>query len=299
MHSLIDWLAPYQFSWLAVTVYPGAALAYALGMRQVRAAGGETGFWRPFAFFLGVALCYIVMHTKFDYYGQFLFFMHRAQHLVLHHVGAMLIALGMPFKYWSRAIPLGRQEVMLAFLRSRFSATTLHQAARACMYPIRILQHPLIGSLVFVGLIYFWLTPQVHFDAMLSHNLYLLMNWSMIVDGVLFWMVIVDPRPVEESRMPGYATRFMMIIGTTIPQILIGSFITLTSQNLYKVYAVCGRAWPIPPATDQLYGGLLTWIPPAMMELAGALIVLSLLMAREIRAGETPINPSRVIGDNG
>ena len=99
--------------------------------------------------------------------------------------------------------------------------------------------------------------------------------------------------------MAGYGTRFAMIIGTTIPQILLGSFITLTSQNLYKVYAVCGRAWPIPPATDQLYGGLLTWIPPAMMELVGVLIVLSLLMAREIRAGETSMNPSRATGGNG
>ncbi|HKI74305.1 MAG TPA: cytochrome c oxidase assembly protein, partial [Pseudomonadales bacterium] len=110
---------------------------------------------------------------------------------------------------------------------------------------------------------------------------YLLMNWSMLVDGVLFWMVLVDARPIELSHLPGYATRFVMIIATTIPQILLGAYITFSTRNLYSVYSVCGRAWPIAPERDQLYGGLLTWIPPAMMELVAALIVLSLLMARE------------------
>lgn len=275
---MIDWLAPYQFSWLAATLYPGAALAYGVGLRAIHRRGLRAGFWRPFAFFTGIALCYIVMHTKFDYYGQFLFFMHRAQHLVLHHVGAMLIALGNPARYWRAAIPP-------ALALQRFPTLV-----RGLMLPVRILQHPFIGSCVFIGLIYFWLTPAIHFDAMLSHRLYLLMNWSMVIDGVLFWMVIVDARPLEVSPMPGYATRFAMIIGTTIPQIVLGAYIAFSSENLYKVYAVCGRAWPIAPQMDQLYGGLLTWIPPAMMELAAALIVLSLLMARDFRAMNSPVS---------
>ena len=230
------------------------------------------------------------MHTRFDYYGQFLFFMHRAQHLVLHHVGAMLIALGLPFRYWRAGLAGPLKRHLIEPLAQRFSMRRVSAAGHALGYPIRILQHPVIGSLIFVGLILFWLTPAVHFDAMLSHKLYLLMNWSMVIDGVLFWMVIIDPRPPAESGMPDYATRFFMIIGTTIPQILLGSFITLSSQNLYKVYAVCGRAWPIAAGTDQIYGGLLTWIPPAMMELAAALIVLSLLMKREVAKSNPSIS---------
>jgi putative membrane protein len=285
MNGLIGWVAPYQFSWLAATLFPAAAVGYALGVRAVRAKGEAAGFWRPFAFFLGLALCYTVMHTKFDYYGQYLFFMHRAQHLVLHHVGAMLIALGNPLKFWGAALaPRFSTPARGLLSRADTSARIMWLLARAITIPVRVLQHPIIGSIVFVGLIYFWLTPDIHFNAMLSHNLYLLMNWSMLIDGVLFWMVIVDPRPLDTSPMPGYATRFMMIVGTTIPQILLGAYITFSKENLYNVYSVCGRAWPIAPQTDQLYGGLLTWIPPAMMELIAALIVLSLLMARDLQA---------------
>jgi putative membrane protein len=43
---------------------------------------------------------------------------------------------------------------------------------------------------------------------------------------------------------------------------------------VYDVYEVCGRAWPMPPETDQLIGGVLTWIPPAMMSILGILIIL-------------------------
>lgn len=278
---MIYWLTPYQFSWLAVIVYPGAALAYYLGMRSVRAGGGRTGFWRPFMFFTGVALCFIWMQTRLDYYSQFLFFMHRIQHLVLHHTGAMLIALGLPMKYWRAAVPRSASTRVYSFLNNYFSNETLAALGRILTSPVRMLQHPLIGSFMFVGLIYFWLTPAIHFNAMLSYDRYLVMNWSMVIDGVLFWMVVIDPEPPEKSRMPNYGTRFMMIIGTTFPQILLGAFITLSTENLYKVYAVCGRAWPISPKTDQLYGGLMTWIPPAMMEGAALLIVLSLLMARD------------------
>lgn len=272
--ELIEWLAPWRFSWLAVTLLPLAALLYGIGVRATLAQGSAVGFWRPASFFIGLALCYIVLHTRADYYGQYLFFMHRGQHLVLHHLGALLIALGNPVRFWKQAASLAPFSL---------PPLTLQLAA----IPVRVLQHPVIGSAVFFGLIYFWLVPEIHFDAMLSHELYLVMNWSMFIDGVLFWLVIVDPRRPEDSEMPRYGIRMLMIIFTAIPQIVLGAYITFSRQNLYDVYSVCGRAWPISPETDQLYGGLLTWIPPAMMEVIAALIVLSMIMRQERDEGST------------
>ncbi len=34
-----------------------------------------------------------------------------------------------------------------------------------------------------------------------------------------------------------------------------------------SIYAACGRAWDLSPMDDQQLGGLLTWIPAAMMSL--------------------------------
>jgi putative membrane protein len=61
-------------------------------------------------------------------------------------------------------------------------------------------------------------------------------------------------------------------------QIIIGAYIALSDQVLYDVYNVCGRAWPISPHTDQVIGGLTTWIPAAMMSVIGILLVIRLWM---------------------
>jgi putative membrane protein len=37
------------------------------------------------------------------------------------------------------------------------------------------------------------------------------------------------------------------------------------------------------PETDQLFGGLLTWIPPAMMSIVGILIILRRAMQEDDR----------------
>lgn len=66
--------------------------------------------WRAGAFWSGFALIYIALHTGFDYYAQHAFFMHRLQHLALHHLGPFLIALGLSdasLPAWRR--PTGRR----------------------------------------------------------------------------------------------------------------------------------------------------------------------------------------------
>jgi len=71
-----------------------------------------------------------------------------------------------------------------------------------------------------------------------------------------------------------YGTRIIMLWAIMLPQIAIGAYIALSSTILYTSYSVCGRAWPIAPMTDQDIGGLITWIPAAMMSAVGALVVL-------------------------
>ncbi|EKF73907.1 inner membrane protein [Alcanivorax hongdengensis A-11-3] len=214
-------------------------------------------------------LCYAVMHTQFDYYARFMFFMHRLQHLVLHHLGAFLIALANP-------IPV----FMAAFGRWR-----LPGLAMAWRPLRRILFDPVVATVLFVGLIFFWLWPAVHFDAMLSLPRYELMNASMLVDGVIFWLVILDPRDPQKAGTSGFGVRFMMLLGALFPQILLGAYITFSPPGLYDVYSVCGRAWPIDPATDQVLGGVFTWIPPAMMTVLGALVVLRLYLHYDNQRG--------------
>jgi putative membrane protein len=139
----------------------------------------------------------------------------------------------------------------------------------------RVVQNAFVAPVLFVGLIAFWLTPAVHFDAMLSGRLYAVMNWSMLIDGLLFWMLMLDPRTREQGALLALGPRVLIVLAASIPQILIGAHITFAAGDLYDVYDVCGRAWDVSARTDQRLGGLITWIPAAMMHVVGALVIIS------------------------
>ncbi|MAL99607.1 cytochrome c oxidase assembly protein [Hydrocarboniclastica marina] len=257
-------LLPYDFSLPTVVAFAAVLVFYLLGLRWLP-AGERIGPWRIFAFLFGLGICYVVLHTRYDYYAQFMFFIHRAQHLVLHHLGPFLIALSNPlplFRLWYRMIPGGAKPFL-----------------RPLRWVYDILQQPLIAAVLFVGLVYFWLWPSIHFDAMLSRDLYWLMNWSMLIDGLLFWWLMLDPRNPDLAGTLSYGKRIVILIVIMFPQIALGAWITLNKNPVYDVYAVCGRAWPLPAETDQMLGGILTWIPPAMMSVVGSLILLG-YMAR-------------------
>lgn len=271
----VRFLAPYQFSPLVAVISVVFAGLYLRGLREARRAGQPVSAGRRVSFALGFLLCYGVMHTRFDYFAQYLFFMHRLQHLVLHHAGPFLIALSAPWPVLGLGLP--------ATLRARWLRPCWRHRAVQATY--RFLQHPVIAPLLFVGLIYFWLVPAVHFDAMLSLQLYHLMNWSMLVDGLLFWWLMLNPKTSGSSMVLSYGLRIVILFVVMLPQIALGAYIALSERDLYDVYDVCGRAWPIAPRTDQQLGGLLTWIPAAMMSVLGIMVVLGFILRQDRDAG--------------
>jgi len=201
-----------------------------------------------------------------------MFWVHRLQHLILHHVAPFLVMLAVPGETLALGLP--------APLRERLLRPLLWSAPVRLGY--RCVQQPLVASLLFVGLIYFWLIPSVHFDAMLSATRYRIMNWSMVLDGLLFWWLVVSPHRPGAGGL-GYGVRIGMLWGVMLPQLALGAYIALHGTVLYDVYAVCGRAWPLSPLVDQEVGGLLTWIPPGMMSAIGMLVVLRMWIHDDAR----------------
>ena len=112
--SLLDYLLPYDFSPLTILSYMLLLGFYGVGLLQMPDQDRPSAL-RIFAFVLGVMISCAVMQTRFDYYAQYMFFIHRSQHRLLHHIG------------------------------------------------------PIFALFLFVGLIYFWLWPPIHFDAMLTY----------------------------------------------------------------------------------------------------------------------------------
>lgn len=267
MLSIIDFFTPWEFSWLVQLSCWGVVGLYIRGLW----VGVNPGYWHAFAFLLGVAMMYVVTQTHFDYWAQYMFFVHRGQHLILHHLAPFLIALSAPAAVLSAGLPAG--------LKQGFARQVALQRFLAAGY--RLLQQPFIACFLFVGLIAFWLLPEVHFDAMLSERLFWIMNWSMALDGLLFWWLMLEHgRPGITPRL-SYGLRMILLAAIMVPQIIIGARLFFSKQIIFDVYAVCGRAWPLSPQTDQQIGGLITWIPAAMMSVIAALVILRWLLHSE------------------
>lgn len=269
-HSMIEnllaaaaFLLPWEFSPTLLVSCAVALTLYWRGLGRMSAAELPS-LPRRIGFFAGLLLIYFVMHTRFDYLSQHMFYIHRLQHLVLHHLGPFLIALSAPLAVLAAGVPA---RIGTGWIEHfwRLPATRL---------AYRLLQNIVVAPVLFVGLIWFWLTSRIHFNAMLSEPLYWVMNWSMLVDGLLFWILMLDPRPRRDGALLGFGTRIIIVLLALVPQILIGAHIALTDRDLYDIYAVCGRVWDIDPLLDQRLGGLITWIPAAMMHVIAAVILI-------------------------
>ncbi|HUJ87624.1 MAG TPA: cytochrome c oxidase assembly protein [Burkholderiales bacterium] len=267
MSGWLAFLLPWEFSPLAAALALGAAVAFVRGARRAPPPQA-VGVARRIGFFAGLALLYFVMQTHFDYLSQHMFYIHRLQHLALHHAGPFLIALSQPQAVIARGLPQRLHERVL-------TPAWRHPLVQG-LY--RLLQNWLVAPVLFVGLIFLWLTPEVHFYAMLSGPLYHVMNWSMLLDGLLFWFLMLDPRSKEQGALLSLGPRIGILLAAAVPQLALGAHIALADHDLFDVYAICGRAWAISPLEDQEVGGLVTWIPAAMMHGVGTLVVLSYWM---------------------
>jgi len=276
LSDFLRWWIPWEPSAIVVVVF---ALAVGLYWRGARRSPATAPWHRQLLFWLGLLIVYTGLHTHLDYYAEHEFFIHRIQHMGLHHMGPFLIALAYPGITMRRGLS--------ARWRRRWLKPVLAWA------PVRllldVLLHPFVAALLFVGLIYLWLWPAVHFDAMLDWRLYRVMNFSMAADGMLFWWLILDHRPRPPARLsPG--VRVFVALAVILPQILIGAYISFTSADLYPIYSLCGRAFAgIPPLVDQHLGGLILWIPSSMMSVIGALIAFTYWLKLDSR-GRLPRN---------
>jgi len=260
------WL-PWEFSW---PQYLATVLSLAWFVRGLKILPNDRHPppWRLICFVLGVASFYIVLQTRIDYYAQHMFFVHRWAHFVLHHAGAFLIALGMSGPVLWAGLP--------GFLKPVI-------AARPVRTTLAFLQHPVMAPFLFVGLLYFWLIPQIHTRVMLDANLYEIMNWTMAVNGVMFWSLILDSRAKPPARL-SHLMRALLILVIELPQMVLGSILSLTERDIYPVYTICGRVLDMTALNDQHYGGLIIWLPGTLTSFAAMIVVLVTMRLNEERA---------------
>ena len=258
---------PWEFSWPA---YLATALSLAWFFRGLSRlpASERPAMWRNAAFVLGVLADYAILQSHVDFLAQHMFFVHRWAHFVLHHAGAFLIALGASGPVVRAGMP-------------RFLTPLIDN--RPVRRIVDFMQHPAIAPVLFVGLLYFWLIPGLHTRVMLDRNLYDIMNWTMAINGIFFWCLILDPRPKPPARISSLM-RALLIIAIEIPQMVLGAILSLSNTDYYPVYNICGRVFDMTALNDQHYGGLIIWLPGTLTSFAAMIVVLVVLRLNEEKA---------------
>jgi putative membrane protein len=250
---------PWEFSWIEYLglVFPFVWYCHGLALTP---RARRPGWPRRIAFFLGTALIYGVMETRYVYFSQHMFLLNRIQHASMHHIGPFLIALAWPGETIARACP----DRVLRLCRSQ-----------PVQRGLAVLMNPVIAAVLFAGLVILWLQPPVQFRMMISPPLYLVMNLSMVLDGLLFWFLVLDPRPSPPARH-SYTVRLVTAIAVVFPQLIMGAMLTFSTQPWYPYYDLCGRLFPeVSALLDQHLGGLVVWIPSSMMSSIAFLLIIN------------------------
>lgn len=224
-----------------------ALIAYLLGVRALRRRGSRWPWYRTATFVAGILTVLLVTATQVMGYGMMLFSIHMLQKMVLTVLSAMLLMLGAPVSLAIRALPrrgwgAGCRRLLLRALRS----TTA-----------RVLAHPVVSTVLFVGSLYgLYFTPV--FDVLMS-------SWWGNVAMLLFYLgtgLLAFGGAFALGPWPHRASPPIRIVELVLPGPLHAFFavaLMMASTPVVRAFANPPPGWGIDVMTDQLAAGNIIW----------------------------------------
>lgn len=267
MLSTLELALPWE---LSPTVLIALAVAAALYVRGMGRAAPPPSMFRRTAYFGGLAFIYAALQTRWDYFASHMFFVLQLQHFALHDLGPALLAAAAPGAVLARGLPQRLQ-------------ARLPPAARLLRAPARALRDPGLATAIYFVTQLIWFVPSIAFDAMISNWVYRIMSWSVVLGGLPFWHLILDPRGYPLARLR-LRYRFMILYLAMVPMMLLSAALAFSQTDWYPVYAVCGRFLPISAVADQQLAGMAMGIPGQL--LFG--VILFLALGRRLERASAP-----------
>ncbi|MDE2235044.1 MAG: cytochrome c oxidase assembly protein [Gammaproteobacteria bacterium] len=249
------------WTWWVIALTVLVVLWYGRGVRRLAREFRGVPLTAQFLVYLGIFTAFVAVVPPLDTLARDLYFVHQIQHMLLHMIAPLLLALGVPLAPLIAGLPsVLRRNVLKPLVRNR-----------ALQWLWRLLVHPLAASLLFTFALYFWQIPHFMDLIALSDPLDEFAHATMLVSGLFFWWMLFDPRP--RPNAVSYPTRLLCVTVTMFACILADAYVVFTQRQLYPVYANLASAWGFSPRLDQTLGGLITWIDGSMTLVIGALIV--------------------------
>ena len=250
-----------------------AAYLYVTGLGRWERPSHPVNLWQRVSFFAGLLAIFLALQSPLDALAEHMLSFHQVQHFLLRMVGPLLVLLGAPLTPMLRGLPpwalLG---VVKPVVRNPW--------ARWAYYRIT---NPVLTTFLFLSILYLWQVPGPHNLALRNTLVHEFMHVTMLGSGLLFYWLVVDPKP-HRSRLH-YGLRVLYLGLIIIPNTFLGAAITFSGDLLYSGYAAVEQPYNISLMTDQQLGGLLLWVPGDMMSILAAGVVMVMWYEKEEGAG--------------
>ncbi|WP_433194255.1 cytochrome c oxidase assembly protein [Nocardia sp. CA-107356] len=259
---LFDWRFDLIFGTLAIVL----AVLYLMGVRRLRARGDAWPVGRTIAWLSACAILLFATSSGVGRYSPAVFSVHMGQHMALSMLAPILFALGGAVTLALRALPgagrsgvPGPREWILAAVHNPVS---------------RLLTHPIVASVIFVGGFYALYMGGIYDSFVDSHAAHLMMNLHFLLSGYLFyWVVIgIDPKPRQVQPL----TKLGMVFGSLPFHAFFGiALMSMTTVMGGWFFRSLGLGWNNDLLDDQRTGGSLAW---ASGEVPLVVVMLALLI---------------------
>jgi putative membrane protein len=252
------WSEPW--SWEPQIVLPLAILLALYVAGAIRRGQLYLLRWRHSAFFLGWLSLFLALTSPIHEIGEQLFSAHMLQHEIMILVSAPLIAASHPGAtcLWAFA-PRGRAGI----------GAWVHRVEQ--MRVIRLLTAPLIAWLMEAIALWVWHIPVLYQATLQSDWIHAAQHLSFFLTAVVFWSALYG---VGRSAL-SYGAGTFYVFGTAVHCSALGALLTFSTVLWYPVYAATTARWGFTPLEDQQLGGVIMWVPSAIVFIIVALALFA------------------------
>ncbi len=234
-----------RIDWIRWTVHPstvvGLGVLAALYVWAAWRSKLRPRIYQPICFFSGLFVIFASLngpiHDLSDFY---LFSAHMVQHLLMTLVVPALLLNGTPG--W--------------MLRPLLKYEPLYKVAR-------FVTRPAMCFVIFNVVIAVWHIPAFYNRTMADHGVHIGEHLMFMAAAVLMWWPFLSPLPeLPRLSYPGQMLYCFLMI---IPMSIVAVYISMAESILYPAYSSAPRIWGLSPLEDQQLGGLIMWIPGAVV----------------------------------
>ena len=233
---------------------------------RARSRGRFANGWRLGSYTAGLLVLALALLSPLEVISAQLFSIHMVQHLLLVMIAPPLLLLANPLPTFLWAFPSG--------LRIAF-ASTLRQG-RILPRMCRKTTGPGIAWLLYLLFFFGWHDGNAYSLALRSEALHSLEHISFLGAALLFWWHVTGVGPRIHAKLALWM-RAGYVLAMIPPNMLLGVALSFAKSPVYPYYETVPRLYGLSVMDDQIWGGLIMWIPGSMMYVMAALVLLARL----------------------